>query len=155
MGSSLTPIRFSETGSNTSLGVEADDEAPSSAVNGGTASNHWLPRVCLLYLALFAYGSTADLGMSSTCKRDREVEEDGSAMSNLRKPSWPWLFAFLSIGWAKVRPEEVRARRWSLPAAIDTNLHNARILIKYFHGQGHGSERTFHPTRVTLPERLQ
>ena len=61
----------------------------------------------------FLYGSTTALGVSSTWSREEGgwIAEEGFEMSNLRKPSWPCVFAFLVIGCANVRPEDVSARR--------------------------------------------
>ena len=67
------------------------------------------------------------LGVSSTSSRETAVAEDGSGMSNLRKPSCPCVLAFLVIGCTKVRPDEVSASRWSFPAAIDVILHTLMV----------------------------
>jgi hypothetical protein len=70
----------------------------------------------------FAYGSAKDFGISAKVRSVFGMDEDGSDISNLRNPSWPYSLAFLLIGWAYVRPFELRASKWSLPAAIETNL---------------------------------
>lgn len=55
-------------------------------------------------------------------------------MSNLRKPSCPCVFAFSVTGCAKVRPAEVRASKWSDPAAISTNLQTLTLSQAAFRG---------------------
>ena len=40
----------------------------------------------------------------------------------MRKPSWPCEFASSEMGCANVRPSEVSARRWSVPAEMCTKL---------------------------------
>ena len=67
------------------------------------------------------------LGVSSTSSREATaVVDDRSGMSNLRNPSWPCVLASLVIGCTKVRPDEVSASRWSLPAAMDVILRYKR-----------------------------
>jgi hypothetical protein len=71
------------------------------------------------------------LGVSSTSSRETAVVDDGSGMSNLRKPSCPCVLAFLVIGCTKVRQDDVNASRWSLPAAMDVILRTRQKKLAF------------------------
>lgn len=70
-----------------------------------------------------------DFGVSSRALRALGcVSEEWSGTSNFREPICPCELALRFIGWAKVRPEEVRANKWLFPAEIATNLSQMKAV---------------------------
>ena len=83
---------------------------------------------------IVAYGP--DRGTSSTVIRERSAAPDkleGVGISTLCSPSCPCEFAFLFMGCAYVRPSEVSAKRWLVPAAIETKLKRCNELAETYH----------------------